>query len=163
MVFRSMAFMIKYQTKEDAENPHSRFTRSFFVVSKAQPEREKVIGLVGQDSQGDFAPETVVIEEEDECILEHRLIKALKELNKSRNALVHPFAKGKLKRNAIVPGRGENSDRASRVYRLLCHIIDIAGGKSPLKNERELASYIRERRQMQRKKSRQRGMENDVL
>lgn len=87
-----------------------------------------------------------------ERILSCLFIAALRKLNRIRNALVHPFAKGHLKRGAILPW-GVSKEEACKVYRLLCRIIDAAGGRSPLKEKQEWENYVEERRQ-QREKSR---------
>lgn len=79
-------------------------------------------------------------------VLSRRLVSRLRKLNEIRNAVVHPFERGKLKTSAIVPGIRIKRQDASAAYRLLCDIIDIAGGVSPRKQKREQESYLRERR-----------------
>ncbi len=58
-----MIFMIKYQTKEDAADPHSHFTTSFFAEHSSKPTHEMVKKLVDQVSGGHFEEKTIVIEE----------------------------------------------------------------------------------------------------
>ncbi len=84
-------------------------------------------------------------------ILDSRLLRALRESNRIRNALVHPLTKGgELKKTAILPSK-VNEKQAASMYRLLCHIIDTAGGQSPLSEERERNRYMRKRqREMER-------------
>lgn len=58
-----MLFVIKYQTKKDAADPHSHFTQSIYAESDARPTKDKVLDLVRRVTGGNFAPETVVVEE----------------------------------------------------------------------------------------------------
>lgn len=58
-----MIFEIKYQTKKDAADPHSHFTRSFFAEHAVLPTSEMVSKLVEGVSRGDFAHESIQIEE----------------------------------------------------------------------------------------------------
>lgn len=58
-----MLFMIKYQAKADNDDPHSHFMRCVYAECDAEPAWEKVFDLVRRVSGGDFATESVVIEE----------------------------------------------------------------------------------------------------
>ena len=58
-----MVYEISYQSKRDAHNPHSEFTHSFFIESESEPDTEKVVKAVTKYSKGDFARETIKIEE----------------------------------------------------------------------------------------------------
>lgn len=95
----------------------------------------------GRPTAGD-----IITELNDKYILQDRLLEALKSLNQIRSALVHPIKEGKLKPDAIVPGH-VSKEEASKVYQLLCKIIDEAGGVSPQKQKQELDSYRPERSQ----------------
>ena len=58
-----MIFLISYQTKRDAADAHSNFTRSFFAEHPNNPSLEMVGKLVDQVSHGDFDGSTIEIEE----------------------------------------------------------------------------------------------------
>lgn len=58
-----MLFTLKYQTINDAADPHSHFTRTIYLESDTEPARERVIELVARVSGGDFSTESVRIEE----------------------------------------------------------------------------------------------------
>lgn len=62
-----MVFMIKYQTKKDAVDPHIRFMRSFFAEHSSDPTGEMVRKLVDRVSSGDFDDGSIKIEEWLEC------------------------------------------------------------------------------------------------
>ncbi len=81
-------------------------------------------------------------------ILDRRFLMALKDLNSIRNRLVHPFEKGKPKRDAILPTTPGLKDTAVRAERLLSRAIDLAGGSSPRRQESEWTKYMRERHRM---------------
>lgn len=83
-------------------------------------------------------------------VLDPRLLRALRGLNRIRNDLLHPFEGGQVKPDAIMPGKGDDESRTSHAYRLLCHIIDVSGGQSPRTQEREYRKYIRDRRRESR-------------
>jgi hypothetical protein len=90
-------------------------------------------------------------------IFDRRLLRALKRLNEVRNLLVHPVQGERLKPGAIVPiGRatGEHKEYARSVYRLLCHLIDLAGGSSPRRDDRYQGSFTRALKQWQQQKGR---------
>jgi len=94
-------------------------------------------------------------------ILDRRLLRALTRLNEVRNLLVHPVQGTGLKPGAIVPvehATAQHMEYARNVYRLLCHVIDLAGGESPLKSERYQGSFTRSliRFQQERKRAEQR-------
>jgi hypothetical protein len=53
-------------TKESvvgAKRPHSEFTHSFFIESESEPDLKKVVKTVEKYSRGDFARETIKLEE----------------------------------------------------------------------------------------------------
>ena len=85
---------------------------------------------------------------EKASILDRRLVKALSGLNDIRNRLIHPFQDGKTKADAILPTTPGQKDVAGRTERLLCHVIDLAGGSSPRRQERDHTRYMRERHRM---------------
>ncbi len=94
-------------------------------------------------------------------ILDRRLLWALKQLNDVRNLLVHPSEGEGLRKGAIVPiedPTGGHMEFARSVYRLLCHVIDLAGGESPRKGERYQGSFARSliRFQQERRRAEQR-------
>jgi hypothetical protein len=78
-------------------------------------------------------------------IVEASLVNALEDLNSRRNRITHPFGRGTLKPDAIVPGRGDTKKAALGCYRLLCRIIEMAGGESPRMRKAEVRRYIQER------------------
>lgn len=100
---------------------------------------------------GRFTAGQVIAQFKEHRMLDGRLIRALDKMNDFRNALVHPFEKGHFKPGAIVPEVQASREQASDVYRLLCHIIDVAGGQSPRKEQRAFGSYMRERHQERQK------------
>lgn len=61
-----MIYEISYQTKQDAQDPHSHFRHSFYVESesKPNPNSTEIRELVRKRSGGDFAPETIRVDEE---------------------------------------------------------------------------------------------------
>jgi hypothetical protein len=61
-----MVYEVSYQSKRDAQNPHSKFTHSFFTESESEPDFERVLKAVNKYSGGDFAPATISIEERSE-------------------------------------------------------------------------------------------------
>lgn len=81
-------------------------------------------------------------------IIEASLVKALEDLNGRRNRIIHPIGRGTLKANAILPGRGDTKKAALGCYRLLCRIIEMAGGESPRLRKSEFRRYIRERERL---------------
>jgi hypothetical protein len=78
------------------------------------------------------------------CVLDNRLLRAMKALNAERNKIFHPVQKKQLKQGAILPSLATKSD-ASKFYRKFCHVIDVAGGKSPHSEKRDLNQYAAER------------------
>ena len=58
-----MVYEVSYQSKRDAQDPHSEFTQSFFLESKSEPDREKVVKAVEKYSRGDFGRQSIKIEE----------------------------------------------------------------------------------------------------
>ncbi len=58
-----MVYQIKFQTKEDAANPHVNCTDSFFAESESKPDLGSVQPLVEKFSGGDFADEAIHIQE----------------------------------------------------------------------------------------------------
>jgi hypothetical protein len=108
------------------------------------------IQALGRLDEARLTAGAIVSKLKEISVLDTRVVKALEEFNRIRNAPVHPFSCGKVKNNAIMPGKRDDKNRAYCVYRLLCHIIDISGGRSPQKHEREQAAYMRERRKQAR-------------
>ena len=62
-----MIYLIKYQTKMDAVNPDSHFTRSFLAEHPTEPTPEMVRKLVDEESGGDFGERSIEIEPLPEC------------------------------------------------------------------------------------------------
>jgi len=58
-----MIFKIRYQRKADAADPHSEFGRVIYRECDSEPAWGKVVDSVRRDSEGDFAPESIKIEE----------------------------------------------------------------------------------------------------
>jgi hypothetical protein len=83
-------------------------------------------------------------------VLDQRFLKALSQLNNQRNRVIHPIEKGKVKGNAITPPV-VSKPVADRFYRLFCHVIDLAGGRSPRSEEKDLNQYVEWRRSVRRK------------
>jgi hypothetical protein len=84
------------------------------------------------------------------CVLDRRLLRALKELNKTRNKIFHPFQTSKRKQQAISPSQATKA-HAETFYRAFCYVIDLAGGRSPRSEERELNRYVEERKRNRKK------------
>jgi DNA-dependent RNA polymerase auxiliary subunit epsilon len=61
-----MVYEVSYQSKRDAQDPHSEFTQSFFIESESEPDQEKVVKAVEKYSRGDFARHSIKIEERPE-------------------------------------------------------------------------------------------------
>jgi hypothetical protein len=61
-----MVYQVSYQSKRDAQDSHSEFNRSFFAESESEPDHEKVVKAVEKYSRGDFASESIKIEERPE-------------------------------------------------------------------------------------------------
>lgn len=85
-----------------------------------------------------------------DCLEMHQIIDpglagALRNLNKSRNWVIHPFSERGLKRNAIVPGRRETRTSANRFGRDLSKVIELAGGLSLRKRRSEHHRYSQAR------------------
>jgi len=61
-----MLYEVSYQTKQDAQDSHSHFRHSFYVECepKPSPNSKKIRELVEKRSSGDFAPETILVDEE---------------------------------------------------------------------------------------------------
>ncbi len=93
----------------------------------------------------------VIDELEAMCVLPRPLLSGLKRLNQIRKAVVHPFEKGTLKSEAIVPGIRITKEQASYTYSLLCRVIDVAGGQSPLREKKVRESYMHERQREREK------------
>jgi len=66
-------------------------------------------------------------------------------LNADRNKILHPVQEGKLKQGAIVPSSA-SKHAADKFYRNFCHVIDLAGERSPRSEEKELNQYVEERK-----------------
>ena len=60
------------------------------------------------------------------CVLDKKLSQALDQLNQARNRVIHPIKDGSVKGGAITPPIG-NKAAAAKIYRLFCHVIDLAG------------------------------------
>ena len=86
---------------------------------------------------------------QDAHVLDKRLLDAFNKLNRERNKIIHPIRKGKVKTDAITPPTVSKST-AERFYRLFCHVMDLAGGRSPRSEEKALNQYIEWRRRIQR-------------
>lgn len=61
-----MIYEVSYQTKQDAQDSHSYFRHSFYVESESEPNpnSKEIRELVEKRSGGDFAPETIRVDEE---------------------------------------------------------------------------------------------------
>lgn len=84
------------------------------------------------------------------CVLDVRLLRALDQLNQQRNKILHPIRAGSIRTGAITPAT-TNKERAARIMRLYDHVIDMAGGRSPRAEEKELRQYVHERKKSFRK------------
>ena len=86
-------------------------------------------------------------------ILHWRLDRALSQFNQKRNSVVHPIERQEkiepngstshflsLKQDAVFPYKAAK-ENANRYFRQFCHIIDLSGGESPLKNEKASRRY----------------------
>lgn len=62
-----MIYIVKYQTKRDADNPDSHFKKSIFAEHSTEPTPEMVRKLVHEDSGGDFGERSIEIEPLPEC------------------------------------------------------------------------------------------------
>ena len=58
-----MVYQIKFQTKRDAADPHVNWTDSFYAESDCKPDLGSVRPLVEKFSGGDFAEETIEVQE----------------------------------------------------------------------------------------------------
>jgi hypothetical protein len=58
-----MVYDVSFQTKLDAQDPHSKFIYSFFIESESAPDHERVVKAVEKYSNGDFAPDSVTVEQ----------------------------------------------------------------------------------------------------
>jgi DNA-dependent RNA polymerase auxiliary subunit epsilon len=58
-----MVYQVKFQSKKDAADPHSNWTDSFYIESQNTPDLKAVKLLVEKRSGGDFAEDTIEIEE----------------------------------------------------------------------------------------------------
>lgn len=77
-----------------------------------------------------------------ENILDRRLVRALESLNEIRNTIIHPFQSGQIKSETVTPS-STNEQSAKKVFRLFCHVIDLAAGRSPYRERKDLDEYIR--------------------
>lgn len=105
-------------------------------------------------------------------ILHWRLNRALDKFNQERNKVIHPIERqekvdsngGKfyqlsLKPGAIGPHTSKKQD-ADRYFRWYCHIIDLSGGESPRKHEKQeklrdrnsISSILKRRRDERKRK-----------
>ena len=80
-------------------------------------------------------------------ILDRRLVRALERLDEERNKIMHPFQGGQMKSETVWPS-STSEEYARKVFRLFCHVIDLAAGRSPYKEKKELDQYIKWRRQV---------------
>ena len=78
------------------------------------------------------------------CVLDRRLWQTLDQLNRARNRIIHPIKGGLVKGRAMIPPIG-NKTATANIYRLLCHAIDLAGGKSPRSDAKILRQFVKER------------------
>lgn len=117
------------------------------LVHHTQKLTRQQIAALEHLERGRYTSGQIIKQLKEHRILDQRLIRALDRMNDLRNALVHPFERGHLKPAAIVPEVHASGEQALDVYRLLCHIIDVAGGQSPRKEQRRHDSYMRERHQ----------------
>lgn len=62
-----MVYMIKYQNRKKAADPHDFSTESFFAEHPTEPTDGMVTRLVDQVSGGDFEKETIAVKEQPEC------------------------------------------------------------------------------------------------
>lgn len=122
---------------------------------KAQLEPDQIECIRGIKARALTAGQIIKVLDESK-VLDQRLLKALNKLNEIRNLLVHPTKGDGLKDDAIIPLAGhyktEHIEYARKVYRLLCHIVDVAGGSSPRKDDRYKGSFSRSLARMQRQR-----------
>jgi len=93
---------------------------------------------------------TILKQLDTACVLDKRLLRSLNGLNGARNKILHPFQRGKLKDGTIFPS-GATKEAAENFYRKLCHVIDLAGGRSPRAEEKELNQYVLSRKKERKK------------
>lgn len=80
-------------------------------------------------------------------ILDRRLVRALECLNEERNKIIHPLQRGQMKSETITPSSA-SEQYANKIFRLFCHVIELAAGRSPRKEAKELEQYIQWRRKI---------------
>ena len=86
------------------------------------------------------------------CVLDRKLLSALKTLNADRNRVLHPIQNGKLKKKVILPDSATLDD-AKIFARRFYHVIDLAGGCSPRSRKRALDQYLNQRNRALKKPS----------
>lgn len=107
--------------------------------------------MLGETCGGTFTAGVILNRLDTAAVLDRRLLRALDDLSKARNKVFHPFQEGKLKSGAVYPSSA-TKERAESFFRKFCHVIDIAGGRSPRRQKKQLARYIMERQKTQKRK-----------
>lgn len=79
--------------------------------------------------------------------LDRRLIRALERLNRKRNKIIHPLQASKMKPGKITPSSVDKAS-AEKTLRLFFHVIDLAAGRSPRKEKKQLRQYIQWRKKI---------------
>ncbi len=74
-------------------------------------------------------------------VLHRRLVRALERLNDERNKIIHPYQCGHMKSETVGPS-STTEEYARKLFRLFCHVIDLAAGRSPYKEKKELDQYV---------------------
>jgi hypothetical protein len=113
---------------------------------KLTPAQQKVIGDVEASPRLPAGP--LLTKLRTTTILHWRLDRALEGFNQERNNVIHPTErqqkvdqKGRttyllsLKAGAVVP-HNATREQANRYFRYFCHVIDLSGGESPLKQQK---------------------------
>lgn len=112
-----------------------------FSSSKLDDCQKKILDDI---EQRELTAGAILKQREIACVLDKRLLRALKALNAERNKVFHPLQAKKLKKGAILPSSAAK-DASSKFYRKFCHVINLAGGRSPRSEERDLNQYVAER------------------
>ena len=118
------------------------------------PKQKEAIGNI--EAGDKLTAGQILAKLKDADILHWRLDRALRLFNQKRNKVIHPIERQEkvnpsggnyyvlsFKQDAIVPDGATQTD-AERYFRCFCHIIDLSGGESPLKQDKKVCSYMLE-------------------
>lgn len=145
--------------------------------NKLTPEQRKVIGNIAGNNR--LTAGGILKELKKADILHRRLDHALCQFNEKRNTVIHPIKKQQkeypsgtkcwalsLKAGAVIPQRTKKED-AELYFRCFCHIIDLSGGESPLRDEKMRRAYpstadLLRRRKEKRNEAKSPGKDENV-